>query len=390
MRWLLIATLFVCASTAVAQQSDDAVIVVNGEKITKKDFLHTSLFMTVPFLLREKLLEQAAKRLGVEIDEDAVREQARRMVEQFKKDPHAKEHLHILKKLGLSEKALFEMVYRDTRIRILGQEVARKRRLTEEFLRERFEELFPKNETLYHVMLIRIHKTEKINELQREGDSRRKRLLRLQNAIIDLQKAEKEPVAVPHAMRDIVRAKLGKMGDALTLKERDAAVKIAKQEAEKLRTEIDQLDKKRKKIEAMSEKEYVEMVRERLAREPFEKVAQEEAVGWLRYPEGYDPGYGRLIAFKKELRPVITTLKKGQVSKPVKTIMGYFFLKLVDKKGPGELKFEDVREQLRSRFEKMPIYDGEVEDLIRKLEKDAKIELRFDAVFGNNAKVKGK
>ena len=267
---------------------------------------------------------------------------------------------------------------------------ARKRRLTEEFLRERFEELFPKNETLYHVMLIRIHKTEKINELQREGDSRRKRLLRLQNAIIDLQKAEKEPVAVPHAMRDIVRAKLGKMGDALTLKERDAAVKIAKQEAEKLRTEIDQLDKKRKKIEAMSEKEYVEMVRERLAREPFEKVAQEEAVGWLRYPEGYDPGYGRLIAFKKELRPVITTLKKGQVSKPVKTIMGYFFLKLVDKKGPGELKFEDVREQLRSRFEKMPIYDGEVEDLIRKLEKDAKIELRFDAVFGNNAKVKGK
>ena len=390
MRWLLVATLSVCALTVVAQQSDDAVIIVNGEKITKKDFLHTSLFMTVPFLLREKLLEQAARRLGVKIDDDAIRQQARRLVEQFKKDRHAKEHLLILKKLGLNEKALFEMVYRDTRMRILGREVAKKRRLTEEFLREKFEELFPKNETLYHVMLIRIHKTEKINELQREADRTRKRLLRLQNAIIDLQKAEKEPVAVPDAMRDIVREKLGKMGDALTLKERDAAVKIAKQEAKKLRAKIDKLDKKRKKIEAMSEEEYVEMVKERLAKEPFEKVAQEEAVGWLRYPEGYDPGYGRLIAFKKELRPVITALKKGQVSKPVKTIMGYFFVKLVDKKGPGELKFEDVREQLRSRYEKMPVYEGEVEDLVRKLEKDAKIELRFDVVFGNNAKVKGK
>jgi len=390
MRWLLIGTLLFCALMVAAQQSNDAVIIVNGEKITKDDFLHTSLFMTVPFLLREKLLEQAAEKMGVKIDEDAVRAQARRMIERFKKDPRSKEHLGMLKKLGLGEKALFEMVYRDTRIRILGREVAKKRRLTDEFLREKFEQFFPKNETLYHVMLIRIHKNEKINELQREADNTRKQLLRLQNAIIDLQKAEKEPVSVPDAMRDMVEKKLGKMGDTLTLKERDEAVKIAKQETEKLRAKIKQLDERRKKIEAMSEKEYVEMVKERLAKEPFEKVAQEEAVGWLRYPEGYDPGYARLIAFKKELRPVITALKKGQVSKPVKTIMGYFFLKLVDKKGPGELKFEDVREQLKSRFEKMPIYDREVDDLIRKLEKDAKIELRFDAVFGKHTKEKGK
>jgi len=390
MRWLLIGTLLLCALISVAQQSNDAVIIVNGEKITKDDFLRTSLFMTVPFLLQEKLLEQAAKKMGVKIDEDTIKEQAQKMVERLKKDRHAKEHLDMLKKLGLGEKALLEMVYRNTRIRILGREVAKRRRLTDEFLREKFEQFFPKNETLYHVMLIRIHKNEKINELQREADNTRKQLLRMQNAIIDLQKAEKEPVTVPDAMRDMVQKKLGKTGDTLTLKERDEAVKIAKQETEELQTKIEQLNERRKKIEAMNEKEYVEMVKERLAKEPFEKVAQEEAVGWLRYPEGYDPGYARLIAFKKELRPVITALKKGQVSDAVKTVMGYFFLKLVDKKGPGELKFEDVREQLKSHFEKTPVYDGEIDELIRKLEKDAKIELRFDAVFGKRVKEKGK
>ena len=386
-RSLSVMLLLVVAFGLFAQDGSEAVITVNGEKITKDEFLRTTIFFNGPavieYLIRTKLFCQFAKKMGVKVDPKKVEEEARRFVERYSKTPHGKKQLSLLEKLGFSKEEFFKLIRENVRLRLLVQETVKAYRLTEKFLKERFEQLFPKNETLYHVMLIRIHKNEKIHELKREADNLRRQLLQLQKAIMELQKPEKEGVLLTDKLRQQIKEFLkNPLKKRLTPEEAKEVLEKAKGKAEDLRHKIDALDERRRRIEGLSEKEYVQRVKERLQKEPFEQVAREEAVGWLRFPEGYDPGYSRLIGFKKELRPVITSLKVSQISEPVKTVWGYFFVKLVDRKAPGELKFEDVRDQLVRRYKNMPVYDQEIEQLAEKLEKEAKIELNLGAILG--------
>jgi len=387
LRFMLVVIVVAAGVFLAAQNGDEAVITVNGEKITKDEFLKTAIFLTGPdvinYLIRSKLFEQFAKKLGVKVDRKEVEEEARRFVERFIKTPHGKKQVSLLEKLGFSRDEFFRLICENVRMRVLVRETVKAYRLTEQYLRERFEELFPKNETIYRVMIIRIHKNEKIHELQREADKLRRQLLSLQKTLVDLQKPEKKEIVLTDKMREVLKEFLkNPLQTKLTQEQVKEILPKVKQKAEELRKEIDSLDARRKQIESLSEKQYVERVKKRLANEPFEDVAKEEAVGWLRLPEGYDPGYTRLAGFKKELRPVITKLKKGEISEPVKTVWGYFFVKLIDKKAPGELKFEDVRAQLERRYRNMPVYDIEVERLAEKLEKEAKIELNLGAILG--------
>lgn len=393
-RWLLLFVFVVVMFLLTAQDDEEVVIKVNGEKITKDEFMRTTLFITGPdvinYLIRTKLFEQFAKKLGVKVDKKKVEEEARRFVNNFKKTPRGKKQIALLEKLGFNEDEFFKLICENVRLRVLVRETLKAYRLTEQYLRERFDQLFPKNETIYHIMLIRIHKNEKVHELRTEADKLRRKLLALQKAIVDLQKAGQKEVVltdkVKEALQDFLRNPLKAK---LSPQEVEEILPKVKKEAEDLRKRIADLDARREEIDKLSESDYVKRVRDRLAKEPFEKVAEEEAVGWLRYPEGYDPGYCRLTAFKKELRPVITNLNIGQISEPVKTALGYFFVKLVDKKAPGELKFEDVRGQLERRYRKMPVYDVEIERLAQKLEKEAKIELNLGVILGLNKHKEG-
>ncbi len=107
----------------------------------------------------------------------------------------------------------------------------------------------------------------------------------------------------------------------------------------------------------------------------FIKVAKEKSTG-PSGANGGDLGWFPLNRMVPEFSKAADKLKKGEFTKePVKTQFGYHIIYLEDRKSAGEKKFEEVKEQIkalvnREKFNKL------IEGTVKKLKKDAKIELK--------------
>ncbi len=87
---------------------------------------------------------------------------------------------------------------------------------------------------------------------------------------------------------------------------------------------------------------------------------------------GGDLGYFTYEEMVPEFSKAVFALKKGQVSKPVKTDYGWHIIKLVDRKKVGARPFEEVAPGIRSLLLRQ-----KVQQEVAKLAKQAKIEI-FD------------
>ena len=111
-------------------------------------------------------------------------------------------------------------------------------------------------------------------------------------------------------------------------------------------------------IEASNEEEYVqalkrakELAAEIKAGKSFEDVAKENSDDIGSAAQGGDLGYlGRDAMLDQAYADAAFSLKKGEVSEPVKTSYGYHLIKLVDVKANKTKSFEQVRDQLEAEY----------------------------------------
>jgi peptidyl-prolyl cis-trans isomerase C len=78
----------------------------------------------------------------------------------------------------------------------------------------------------------------------------------------------------------------------------------------------------------------------------FENVAMKYSICPSK-EQGGDLGYftkGRMV---KEFEDAVFSMQAGETSEPVKTQFGYHIIRITDKKEPGIMLFEEVKEQLK-------------------------------------------
>jgi parvulin-like peptidyl-prolyl isomerase len=157
-----------------------------------------------------------------------------------------------------------------------------------------------------------------------------------------------------------IRAKAAKMEEAAASQEGEVKKNILDHIAE-LRASADQ-----------KELENANSVVARLrAGEDFAKIAQEKGAGWSK--TDFDRGYIKANRLGDQLAPVVEKMKVGEISEPVKSQWGYQVVYLCARKSSDELKFEDVKEQLRAECGGFPVTSDELRELDAKLRESAKI-----------------
>ncbi len=374
MRWLLIALwLAACAPLAAQEKSDapqkptptaeadkgdpnerDAVATVNGRPLTMRRFLDTLLVRSgrncLEWLISTMLFEQYAEELKVRVTEEEIEKEYQAWWKNVQSRPmDMKRYTEYLKQHGIPQEEDAARVKAMLGSRLLLQKVTRAHRFTREYMEQKFREYYPKNETIYRVRLIRLNKKQKADELKREAEK------------LGAEAAE-------------LRKKAENEGDS-----EKASALIA--EAEKKKAEAKAMDGKAKALEARKEEEWVKEVRERLLKEGFDKVAPEEAIGFMRKPLHYDLGWVRLLGLERSLQPVVQRLKVGELSRPVKSRVGYFLILLVDRRAPGTLSMKDVKPYFERQFKVANVMPMEIGALERKLRERAKIDYNFTRLF---------
>ena len=120
----------------------------------------------------------------------------------------------------------------------------------------------------------------------------------------------------------------------------------------------------RKKIEDVQEK--------LLDGEDFSKLAKE----FSQCPssgKGGDLGYFQRGQMVRPFSEAAFAMEPGEVSDIVETRFGYHIIKLTDKKPPGVMAFNDVKEKIKERLTQEKV-EKEVELYIETLKKNAKVE----------------
>ena len=120
------------------------------------------------------------------------------------------------------------------------------------------------------------------------------------------------------------------------------------------------------------------------AKEVYDKAVKGEDFQVLAKKYSKDPsaaqnqgdlGYFKRSRMPEEFANAAFSLKKGEISKPVKTNFGFHIIKLVDKREGKDPKFADIKEQVQEDFR-----NDSVKQLIDKLKKDQKVSVNEDKV----------
>jgi len=132
-------------------------------------------------------------------------------------------------------------------------------------------------------------------------------------------------------------------------------------------------------IRLKSEEEAQEILKKAQAGEDFAELARKHSLGTLAQ-KGGDFGFRAKKTLRRELGDVAFSMKKDELSGPIKTQEGYYIIKLTDRREEGIAKFEDVKNRVSGEYVRKLL-----EDRISELRKAAKIQI--DTAELNNLKV---
>lgn len=106
----------------------------------------------------------------------------------------------------------------------------------------------------------------------------------------------------------------------------------------------------------------------------FEELAREHSTDRRTRDKGGDMGWLGVRRLPSELQGVLFSLRKGQISKPIKTARGYTIARLEDRREVERRPYEEERVTIRSNLERAQMKERAIRYLDR-LRKMAKIEI---------------
>jgi len=279
-----------------------------------------------------------AEKMGVELKPEEVDKKTEERYKFICASPiHKKRFEEYLEYTGVSVEQWMEMLKLQIRYELIKEKTARKYRFTDEYMLKKFNEWYPKDKTAYWAQIISLKKSEKLDELSRE-----------------IKEAEEK-----------------------VEKTKDAAKKA------ELELKLSKLKHKKELLEKTDEKVWVEDVVRRLRKGvSMEEIAKEEETGYAKTE--FDRGYATIEGFYEPLREYVKKLSPGEVSDPIKDEKyGYFIIKLVDKKEPGELTLEDVKPFFKRYFEVANVGHMEIEELEEKFREKYGVKLYIGRLIKN-------
>ncbi len=151
--------------------------------------------------------------------------------------------------------------------------------------------------------------------------------------------------------------------------------KYKEKEAVKARHILVKVDKDGDKKAWSAAEKKAEMIREKAVKgSDFAALAKEYSDDPGSKSNGGDLGFftrGRMVP---EFEKAAFSLKKGEISQPVKTAFGYHVIKLEDKKKGHQKTLDEVREEIRQELLKEKQKKA-MDDIIKQLEKKYKTEI---------------
>jgi peptidyl-prolyl cis-trans isomerase C len=132
---------------------------------------------------------------------------------------------------------------------------------------------------------------------------------------------------------------------------------------------------------AAAEERAQELADQARAGADFAELAREHSQGPTR-TRGGDLGYFPRKRMVEAFEKVAFSMKKGEVSDPVKTQFGYHVIKLVDRKAATEHVFEDVDDEIYERLEQRNLR-RKADEFVKTLREEADIQENSDNIVIN-------
>lgn len=112
-----------------------------------------------------------------------------------------------------------------------------------------------------------------------------------------------------------------------------------------------------------------------LAGESFETVARELSEDPATAPRGGVLREMKIGSFYPELETAMSTLKPGDVSEPVRSVMGWYVITILAENAPGTVPIESTRDILKDQ-----VIEGKRREIIAKIVADAQKLIRVELV----------
>lgn len=136
----------------------------------------------------------------------------------------------------------------------------------------------------------------------------------------------------------------------------------------------DQLEVRAKYLLVESRKKAWKVWRQLVRGENFDKLLREHSI------EGGDLGYFSMDDVPQEIAEVVFSLRKGQISKPVKSELGYYIIQVVDRQGGGTVRpLEEVREEIVDKLIAAKQRD-QLEKLMKGLKEKEVVEVHLEVL----------
>ena len=119
-------------------------------------------------------------------------------------------------------------------------------------------------------------------------------------------------------------------------------------------------------------KENIEIIYKKLTgKKPdnFEKLAKENSIDKQSAPNGGDMGFIIESNLIKEIRESLPKLKKNEISKPIKSNIGWHIVRIVEIRDAKALPFENVKEKIREQLKR-----EKITEIARKISENVKLE----------------